>query len=1085
MFITNEKGKNLKERLKELIEHSEELKFLVGFFYFSGVAELYETLKERCERGELKKGAIKVLVGLETDRDIYGLYEKVARRKNSLDIEKSLREHFKLSLEKAFTSEELDRKEVYEQYEFFLKLFEEGILELKKTRDPNHAKLYLFKLKENPFLPHLFITGSSNLTRAGLSAQDEFNVEIKDYGFEEAEEYFDRLWSKAVEISPEDVRQVFEEKTIFRPIEPFKAYAYLLWLYLQLNRVERGREELLKSIMKDKGYEPYDYQISAVEQAIEKLEDHGGVILADVVGLGKTVIACLIARLLNEKGIVICPPHLVGERQGEGSGWYGYLKDFELHSWEVFSVGKLEEALEHTKTNQIGVVIIDEAHRFRNEATKSYHLLREICRGKKVILLSATPFNNRPSDIFALLKLFTIPDRSSLVLDGRLEQRFRRYEDEFSKLTYIRNYLNSPIKDRRERAKKYYREVFESQDYDIKRVEKRLSNIARDIRETIAKVVIRRNRLDLRYYKDAHKISLPEVKDPVEVFFELTEEQSKYYDKVLQSFLEPEEGGRFRGAVYMPFKYEKEVEDFEKLFQENLYNLIRRFLVKRFESSFRAFSKSLDNFIELHNKVIEVVRRRGFYVLDREFLDELLEADEDEIQQKIEEYKKILEVSVERKRYEKLYEVSKMRGFLEDVERDRRLFEELKEELQKLKLEEKDPKFLALTEKLKELMREGRKVVIFTEFADTARYLEERLKEVFGDIVLGAYGSISKSRLEEIKNSFGPKAKTESRHMILVATDKLSEGIDLNRAGAVFNYDIPWNPVRVIQRVGRINRIGKKFYDELYIFNFFPTEKGAQEVKAKEIAQNKLFMIHRILGEDAKIFSPEEEPTPSELYKRLTQYREEEEESFYTKVYKEFESIKERFENIEEEFKKLPPRIKTAKRGEKDELLVFIKKRRDLFVVYKDYESKRAVPVEFGEEVLEKIRCQPEEKRLKPSDKFWENYQQVFKEEFYGFPSSLTGKRSKVRNLLQSLLKEEELKDMHEAIKALIRDVSDYGTLSEYFLDRLLELEGLEASLKRQRLKELLKDLGGDLTVKDEEMEEKEVIIAIENQHGG
>lgn len=114
--------------------------------------------------------------------------------------------------------------------------------------------------------------------------------------------------------------------------------------------------------------------------------------------------------------------------------------------------------------------------------------------------------------------------------------------------------------------------------------------------------------------------------------------------------------------------------------------------------------------------------------------------------------------------------------------------------------------------------------------------------------------------------------KQKDEYTILLTTDKLSEGVNLNRAGVVVNYDIPWNPVRVIQRVGRINRIGKKVYDNIYIVNFFPTEKGADIVRSREIAESKMFMIHNVLGEDSKIFSPDKEPQPSELYERLTTY---------------------------------------------------------------------------------------------------------------------------------------------------------------------------------------------------------------------
>jgi HKD family nuclease len=144
-------------------------------------------------------------VGLSVDKGVYGLYELAHGNKSKEEVKNS----FLQSLEKAFTSEELDKKEIYEQVEFFLKLLEEKKLVIKKTREPNHAKLYLFKL-EGDLLQHTFITGSSNLTLAGLKGQEEFNVEIKDYGFESAEKYFDERWERAVPLSPEDIIKVFK-----------------------------------------------------------------------------------------------------------------------------------------------------------------------------------------------------------------------------------------------------------------------------------------------------------------------------------------------------------------------------------------------------------------------------------------------------------------------------------------------------------------------------------------------------------------------------------------------------------------------------------------------------------------------------------------------------------------------------------------------------------------------------------------------------------------------------------------------------------------------------------------------------------
>ncbi|MFZ8834963.1 MAG: phospholipase D-like domain-containing protein, partial [Candidatus Caldipriscus sp.] len=239
--------------------------------------------------------------------------------------------------------------------EFFLRLLEEKKLVIRKTLKPNHAKLYIFKL-DNEILPGAFITGSSNLTLGGIRGQEEFNVEIKDYGFESAEKYFDERWERAVPLSKEDIIKVFESRTFFREITPFVAYAYILKNYLELHQ-EKIPIRDLQELMEKKGYKPYNYQLSAVAQAVATCEDHGGVIIADVVGLGKTVIASLTAKALGKRGIVICPPHLMGD-EAKTSGWKKYLEDFGLYDWEVFSLGKLEDTKRYIKNRNIEVVIV-------------------------------------------------------------------------------------------------------------------------------------------------------------------------------------------------------------------------------------------------------------------------------------------------------------------------------------------------------------------------------------------------------------------------------------------------------------------------------------------------------------------------------------------------------------------------------------------------------------------------------------------------------------------------------------------------------------------------------------------------------
>ncbi len=1025
MLIGNDGEKNLGQTLREHILNSDGLKFLTAFFYFSAFEELYQALKER---GGLKEGFLKILVGLNVDGDVYKGYLK--------------------ALETALNSEDMDNEDVYKQSAFFIKLLKEGKLLLRKTREPNHAKLYIFQKSQLGY--PVFIIGSSNLTKADLSYQKELNLEIAMKFYSDmVEKYFDELWEDSIEIGPEDVLEVLQKRTFLRDITPFQAYLYLLKLYLELHsKFEKSDEEMAEKILREANYNPYKYQLEAILQGVRSLKEHKGVLLADVVGLGKSVIACGIAKMLGKRGLVICPPHLMGDDNAT-FGWKKYLNDFKLDGWQVRSLGKLEEALEFVKRNKdISVIIVDEAHRYRNENTKRYHLLNEICRDKYVILLTATPFNNKPLDIYALLKLFTVPRQSSLILGGDLEKEFRRHDKEFNEL------------------KRQKRE----EGANLQEIDQKLKAIAKKIRGIIEPISLRRNRLDLKSYGE--DIPMPEVKDPIACFYELTKKQLDFYDKVIEFFKD-----RFKGAIYHPVDYLKDgrVDEFERQSQSNLYDFMKRLLVKRFESSIYAFNESIKRFKTLNEKALNMIENYKVFVLDRDLMD--LE-DEEEFELVLEEYKKKLEnpeETLKKKEYQKLYEISKLReDFIQDIKSDKEFFEKLEKEIKALGFLVEDQKVKKLIEEVERFLKEKRKVVIFTEYVDTAEWLKEKLQEAFGSKVLHAIGDLNRSTVEKINRNFNAEYEDEGEYKILIATDKLSEGFNLHRAGVVINYDIPWNPVRVIQRVGRINRIGKKVYDEIYILNFFPTQRGESEARQRQIAEHKLFMIHELLGEDAKIFSPDEEPRPSELFKRLTTYQEEE-ESFYTKLKKEFKELQERYKDQIDALQNMPLRLKTAKPANKDELIVVVKSGASLYVIRNEEKTT-------FEEVYESIKAQEDTPKIDFSKDFWEKYKRAL-ETLKEVRSSIS---SDHYNILNTIKKQRPLtEDERNFIENLIADIRHYGTLSKYLLKRISKWLELDDDQLRKEIRELMEELGKDFLKPVQEMakeRERSVIITIENR---
>lgn len=1116
-FITNEKGKDLKKRLIELIGNSEELKFLVGFFYFSGIRELYDGLKSNPDT------VTKVLVGLSVDYSNIGLIE-FAENEQLSEEEKTYK--FFESIKKSLNTENFDTKEFYEQVRFFIELIQKNKLIIRKTFKPNHAKLYLFKLDQNQVgKRNLFITGSSNLTKAGLSTQDEFNVEIGDYGFDDAEEYFDELWSEAVKITEYDATkkkliEIIEKDTLVKEILPFEAFCLVLKTYIDSFEQKEIGDSLIK-IMEDNGYKPYQYQLDAVRQALSIIENNNGVIVADVVGLGKTVVACAIAKQLKKRGVVICPPGIVGDRN-KNSGWKKYLEEFGLYEWEVRSLGDLENILEFVnKAKNIEVVIVDEAHRFRNQDTRDYELLKNICREKQVILLTATPFNNRPGDILSLLKLFITPKKSSITLESNLVDQFKGFKGVFDRLSYIKKYWNSSNDTKRTKAQNYYKGLFEEDKVDLKKVAERARYLAKQIRNVIEPVTIRRNRLDLQnnpFYKNEVG-NLSKVANPQEWFYELSKDQSDFYTEIIESYFgDPDESGRFKGAIYRPFEYEKgfqkmDIDDAEKklnqndnrqfIQQRNLYDFMRRLLVKRFESSFGSFEQSIKNFKKITEAILRFIKKtgdgnllNGKYILDRSLLEKIYDWDIDEIENSLLEYEEIIKKG-EKPKNHKIYEIKNFNlkeQFIADIQSDLELFDEILAKLSKLDLVKNDPKTDCLIEHLKEEFskkpRQGepkRKIIIFSEYVDTVRYLEKALEKHYGKKILVVAGDLSASKIVQVNKNFDASyPEQENDFELLLSSDKISEGFNLNRAGMVINYDIPWNPVRVIQRLGRINRISKKVFDELYIVNFFPSEKGAELVQSREIAANKMFLIHTALGEDSKIFDIDEEPTPAGLFNRIQQNPDKlEKESFYTKALKEFLKIKKENPELIENLKKFPPRIKVAKLGNENELLVFFKKGR-LYVSGAQTDTEKVEPYQTAfEDVFGKVVCTSNEKALNwNTDQFWQAYTAIqdFRDYRLG-PVNEQSLEQKALINLDFLIKnaKEELMSHKDFLRTLKEDILGYGTLADYTLRRIANFKEDGA----KDIQELKDELGEDYLIKEKNRQKdqkKEIIIAIENK---
>ena len=631
-------------------------------------------------------------------------------------------------------------------------------------------------------------------------------------------------------------------------------------------------------------------------------------------------------------------------------------------------------------------------------------------------------------------------------------------------------------------------------------------------------MVIRRNRLDLKndYIYKQEVTELSNVENPEELYFTLTKEQSEFYDQVLTDYF-GEDIGRFTGAIYQPFRYETMIDEEGELDelgnrafmqQANLYDFMRRLLVKRFESSFGAFEKSIDHFTQIHQLVKEFIKRtKGKYILDRKLMKSLME---EESIEKINEILSDYENNTLKKRTPKdntVYDTNKFEQkerFFENIDADIELFKEIKQKLVKLDFVNNDPKRDAVSDKIEQIIKEKtkgepkRKVIVFTEYVDTVKHLEPFFREKFGDRLLICDGTINKTLHNDLNSDFNAQYKgvKTDNYDVLITSDKLSEGFNLNMAGAIINYDIPWNPTRVIQRVGRINRIGAKVFETLYIYNFFPTEAGANHVLVREIASQKMFLIHNALGEDSKIFESDEEPSPAGLFNKINENPEEsEEENTLTNIRNRYFQIENEYREVIEKIDKLPLRVKSAKKFKENNLCVLRRKGLSLFshkATNLQEEKPEIAEITF-EELLPLVECVFEEPNLALSPNFWKTYDQIKQ-----FKSKLSRARTansletKAEANLKVALKRVNQKEetLVEFMKTLLNDIRNYHTLSDRTLGRLGRVSISQNSSDKE-LKAFLEQVqwlknyfGADYLdkiLKRIESQKNEVIIAMEN----
>jgi len=877
-FLTNEDGKSLKDRFSSLIKDTRFFDVLVGYFYTSGFYAIYPTL-ENTEK-------IRILIGISTNRQTYDLIQKIQSHKEiNNQFGETVTEEMELSE---------NNPKVEEGVKKFLEWLKSEKLEIRAYPEEKiHSKLYVMTFKEGDRDTGRVITGSSNFTRNGLVENLELNVELKnpsDYEF--AKNKFEELWAKGIDVSEKYIETIQRNTWLREDITPYELYLKFLYEYF---KEEINEEDSLDHNYRPDNFKELKYQDHAVINAKKIVEEYGGVFLSDVVGLGKTFMGTMLCEELPGRTLVLAPPHLIDENN-EGS-WENAFKNFGFRSkdYKCESIGMLEKIIKKELYKKFDKILIDESHRFRTEDTETYAKLAQICHGKKVILVTATPYNNSPRDLLAQIKLFQRVKNSTIPNLPNIEGFFKKLEKNLKGLD-------------RKKDKTEYLEIT-----------KKNSKL---IREKVLKyLMVRRTRKEIqKYYGEdlkKQKMRFPDIADPQPVYYEFNKKEDQVFFKTIEIISKD-----FKYARYTPLLYHKGELGSEEQRQKNMRKFMKMMLIKRLESSFFAFNQSVNRFIDSYQKFIEEYESGSVYVSKKHIkkvFDYLESGNIDAI-----------DLLISEEKAEKFPSEEFKEDFIKDLQKDLETLLRIKDLWKDI---DRDPKIIAFKEKLanQEPLNVG-KSIIFTESKETAQYLVKNLQDTFPDQILYFSGGSSQIEREIVMENFDANSKKiKNDYKFLITTDVLAEGANLHQANVVINYDIPWNPTRIMQRVGRINRVDTK-HDKIYTYTFFPTEQSNEQIKLKELAEAKIQAFITLLGTDAKLLTEGEVPEGHSLFKRILSKEmiegEDNENESELGYLQEIRKIRDDNPALFEKIKKLPKKARTARKSQEEnsELLTYFRK---------------------------------------------------------------------------------------------------------------------------------------------------------------
>ena len=991
--IIDNRNVKLRDEINALLKSSEKVKFAVGYLYLSGFYQIAERL------GELKE--VKIITGNTLQRHTI---EELAQ---SLASEEELTETVETTRVQRKSEKERIRDEVADaitrnlqalphtsQREQNIKrlseLIREGRVKIKVyTKHPLHAKAYIFKYRketaEAARSEGIGIIGSSNLTISGFHHNTELNTYVRGQNnYDELNKWFDELWNEAVPFE-EILISRFEESWALKTVNPYDIY--ILTLY----HLVKGRlEKQVSTIWNWEGMPAlYSFQKAAIMQAYQTLNKYNGVFISDVVGLGKTFIGAGLLRNLKKRALIISPPGLVDM-------WKGFKERFRIDA-EVVSRGMIyrgiydEESILKQYENR-EVVLIDESHHFRNAKAKRYQELQPFLADKQVILMTATPQNTSVWNIYHQIKLFHQTEENIFPIEGE---------------THLRN---------------LFRKAEEGQFH---------------IRELLKHILIRRTRRHIKkFYSQDGNITFPE-RQLETVSYDINETYHNLYDKIKAAL------GRLTFARYNLWDYvveeKKDVAPYSDL--KKVITTLRVFhkinLFKRLESSIYAFKMTINNLLDIYQKFYRIIEKKGIVPAGEKAADAIYRNELEDIWDEIEEITRDYKA-------EDFYVDELKKDLLKDIY----ILEEVKKDLDTIP-EDEDKKFDKLEEIISAIKKQNHeeKLLIFSEYADTVNYLYERLKDKFPHV-----DSVTSDTGTEIPKKvayFAPTANDYTgpkRVDIMIATDVLSEGYNLQDCSIVINYDLHWNPVRLIQRAGRIDRIGSEA-EIIHIKNFLPVERVEKEIKLKEILRKRIEEIHRYIGEDSKILDESERLNEEAMYciyerKDLDEAEKTEEIDF---SFDEAESLIKQLEKENPEYmaliKKMQLGLRSAKRGKTFNGTYAFFRAGDIAKLF--IHTPEGQIIDDFSEVINELRCERDCPEIEINDTQKETYFNDLNELRRIFKESLSREKLKIRPHSEVLKTKRRLQEIvglfsSEEVRENAEKID--RVLNEYFPYHLIPL---------------------------------------------